>query len=152
MAWVAVPSPGRWPHVAALPSHAPGCLAGHQRTDLLERDVIEVALDGVLEAACGHGELQRRLVALRGLRGERVQQAGTKGVAEYMAATGVTLITGTRKEVFKDPPAQEPLFVQFLDHIYNGKAEPIPWKEIYRGHQVALGARDAMEKGRIVKL
>ena len=48
--------------------------------------------------------------------------------------------------------AHEHLFVDFLNHIYNAGPEPIPWKEIVRGHQIVLGARDAMEKKRIMKL
>ena len=83
---------------------------------------------------------------------DRLRLAGTKGIAEYMAATGVTLVTGSRAEKFAELPAARSVFADFLDHIYNGKPEPISWKEIERGHRIALRARDAMEKGRPVKL
>lgn len=84
---------------------------------------------------------------------DRLRLAGTKGVAEYMEATGVTVMTDTRKhERLAKLPPERSLFSEFLDHIYNGKAAPIPWKEILRGHQVALGARDAMEAGKPAKL
>jgi hypothetical protein len=80
--------------------------------------------------------------------------AGTKGVAEYMAATGVTLLSLSRKqpEVIKELPAAEHLFVHWVDHIYNGKPEPITWNDIYRTTHIVLQARAAAEDHKIVKL
>jgi predicted dehydrogenase len=84
---------------------------------------------------------------------DRLRLAGSKGIAEYTEATGVTVMTGSRKpERLASLPAERSLFSEFLDHIYNGKAAPIPWKEILRGHQVALAARDAMESGKPRKI
>lgn len=84
---------------------------------------------------------------------DRLRLAGTKGIAEYMEATGVTVMSDKRKhERLTTLPAERSLFSEFLDHIYNGKAEPIPFKEILRGHQVALAARDAMESGKPRKI
>jgi predicted dehydrogenase len=84
---------------------------------------------------------------------DRLRMAGTKGVAEYMAATGVTLITESRKqEVVKDLPPPEWLFLHFLDHIYHGKPPGISWDEIYRTTYIVLRAREAAEEHRVVKL
>ncbi len=84
---------------------------------------------------------------------DRLRLAGAKGIAEYMEATGVTIVSDSRKpERLSSLPAERSLFGEFLDHIYNGKAEPIPWKEILRGHQVALAAREAMETGKPRKI
>ena len=84
---------------------------------------------------------------------DRLRLAGTKGIAEYMEATGVTVMTGTRKpERIASLPAERSLFSEFLDHIYNGKPEPIPFKEILHGHRAALVARDAMESGKPMKI
>ncbi|MBM3811348.1 MAG: Gfo/Idh/MocA family oxidoreductase [Acidimicrobiia bacterium] len=84
---------------------------------------------------------------------DRLRLAGTKGIAEYMAATGVTVVSNARaQEVVRDLPAEGSLFVEFLDWIYNNKPMSLSWKEIYRGHQIVLGAREAGEKHRIVKL
>jgi len=84
---------------------------------------------------------------------DRLRLAGTKGVAEYMEATGVTVVSDKRKpERITALPAERSLFSEFLDHIYNGKAAPIPWKDILRGHQVALAAREAMESGKPRKI
>ena len=84
---------------------------------------------------------------------DRLRLAGTKGIAEYMAATGVTVVSDKRKpESLTTLPPERSLFSEFLDHIYNGKAAPIPWNEIYRGHKVALMAREAMESGKPRKI
>jgi len=84
---------------------------------------------------------------------DRLRLAGTKGVAEYTGATGVTLMTGSKKpEVISKLPARRSLFVEFLDHIYNGKAAPIPWEQVDRAHRVVLGARQAMESHKVLKL
>ena len=92
------------------------------------------------EAASTHGD-------------DRLRLAGTKGVAEYMAATGVTLVTNTRKqEVIRDLPEKGSLFTEFLDWVYNNKPMSLSWKDIYRGHQIVLGARQAAEEHRLVKL
>lgn len=84
---------------------------------------------------------------------DRLRLAGTKGIAEYMEATGVTVVSDTRKpERIAALPAERSLFSEFLDHIYNGRPAPIPWKEILRGHQAALAAREAMETGKPRKI
>jgi predicted dehydrogenase len=84
---------------------------------------------------------------------DRLRIAGTKGIAEYMEATGVTVMSDKRPRETRSvlPPARS-LFTDFLDHIYNGKPEPIAWKQIYRGHLVALRAREAMEKHTVVRI
>ena len=84
---------------------------------------------------------------------DRLRIAGSKGVAEYMAATGVTLLSLSRKqpEVVKDLPPSEELFVHFLDHIYHGKPAPISWDDIYRTTHIVLAARNAAEQHRIMK-
>jgi hypothetical protein len=84
---------------------------------------------------------------------DRLRVAGSKGVAEYMEATGVTLVSESRdRTVFTDLPPARSVFVEFLEHIYLGKPAPIPWKQIHRGHVVALRAREAMETRKVVKL
>ncbi len=84
---------------------------------------------------------------------DRLRLAGSKGVAEYMEATGVTVVSDKRmRTVLSDLPPGRSVFAEFLEHIYSGKAEPIPWRQIHRGHLVALRARQAMESGKPVKL
>lgn len=83
---------------------------------------------------------------------DRLRLAGTKGIAEYMAATGVTVLSDKRTGKVTELPAERSLFSEFLDHVYNNKPAPIPWRDIYRGHQIVLGARDAMESHKAMKL
>lgn len=84
---------------------------------------------------------------------DRLRLAGTKGIAEYMGATGVTVMSDKRgREAVSALPAPRSLFTEFLDHIYNAKPAPIPFEQIERGHRIVLGAREAMESHRIVKL
>ena len=84
---------------------------------------------------------------------DRLRLAGMKGVVEYMAATGVTVMSASRAPERVDKlPAKGSLFTEFLDHVYNGKPEPISWKDIYRNNLIVLGARDAAEQHKIVRL
>ena len=84
---------------------------------------------------------------------DRLRIAGTKGIAEYMEATGVTVMSDQRpREVLTALPPARGVFEEFLQHIYNGKPEPVSWKEIHRGHLIALRARQAMESHKAVKI
>lgn len=84
---------------------------------------------------------------------DRLRLAGTKGIVEYMDATGVTVMSGNRPpEKLEQLPARRTLFIEFLDHIYNGKPEPVTWHDIHRGCHIVVAARDGAEQGRVVKL
>jgi predicted dehydrogenase len=84
---------------------------------------------------------------------DRLRLVGSKGIAEYMASTGVTLMTqdaGPRKIV--SLPAKRFLFAEFLDHVYNGKPEPISAKDIDRANRITLLAAQSAATGKVVKL
>jgi predicted dehydrogenase len=84
---------------------------------------------------------------------DRLRLAGTKGVAEYMAFTGVTVVSNARTQAkITQLPGEGSLFADFLDSVYNNKPPTMPWSEIYRGHQIVLGARQSAEQHRIVRL
>jgi predicted dehydrogenase len=84
---------------------------------------------------------------------DRMRLAGTKGVAEYQAATGVTLIAAGRKpERIAELPKARSLFAEFLDSVYNGKPATLPLADIYRVNEIVLKAQLAAERGQIVKL
>lgn len=85
---------------------------------------------------------------------DRLRLAGLKGIAEFQPATGVTVMSDRRtgRETLAQLPPARHLFVDFLNHIYNNAPAPIPWREILRGHQIVLAARDAMEQGQIRQL
>ena len=84
---------------------------------------------------------------------DRLRLAGTKGVAEYQASTGVTLMSGARKpETIRDLPPQGSVFVDYVQYSYNRAAPTLTLADIYRTNEIVLGARDAAEKGEIVRL
>lgn len=84
---------------------------------------------------------------------DRLRLAGTKGVAEYMAATGVTLIPAVGKpETVADLPAERQLFPEYLDAVYNGCPESLPAADIWRLNEIVLSVRDAAEKRQMIRL
>ena len=77
---------------------------------------------------------------------DRMRVVGSKGVLEYMAATGVTLVREDKgPEVISQLPAPRDLFVEFLEHIYLGKPEPITWRDIERANYICLHAKRSAE-------
>ncbi|MCL4795827.1 MAG: Gfo/Idh/MocA family oxidoreductase [Bryobacteraceae bacterium] len=71
---------------------------------------------------------------------DRLRIAGTEGVAEYTAATGVTLQRrGQAPVVLKDLPAERSLFLEFLGHL-EGAPAPIPYPDLFRSVEIALKA------------
>ncbi|MBX5495107.1 MAG: Gfo/Idh/MocA family oxidoreductase [Bryobacteraceae bacterium] len=82
---------------------------------------------------------------------DRLRLAGTKGVLEFQKSTGLTLMTKNRKpEVVTDLPKPRPLFVDFLDHLYNGRPEGVSRKDIYRINEIVLAADESARNGKLV--
>jgi len=84
---------------------------------------------------------------------DRLRLAGTRGVAEYQEATGVTVITGDRptRQIHDLPPGGS-LFVDFLESVYHGRPPGLSLADIYRVNEIVLGARDSADRGAIVRL
>ncbi|MFN0167486.1 MAG: Gfo/Idh/MocA family protein [Bryobacteraceae bacterium] len=84
---------------------------------------------------------------------DRLRLAGTKGVAEYLAATGVTIVSEGRKpEVIRKLPDKRSVFVDFLESVYNGAAPGLSSRDIFRTCEIVLAARESAELSRAVKL
>jgi predicted dehydrogenase len=84
---------------------------------------------------------------------DRLRLAGTKGVAEYMAATGVTLATTARKPHRVDPlPAEGSVFRDYLAWVFAGAAPTLPLNDIYAACDATLAAHEAAVEMKIVKL
>jgi predicted dehydrogenase len=84
---------------------------------------------------------------------DRLRLAGTKGVLEYMAATGVTLmVEGRKPEVIRDLPPKLSVFVDFLEHVYNNKPTLLPFEDIYRANLVTIAAQEAAVSGRVTRV
>ena len=78
---------------------------------------------------------------------DRLRLAGTKGIVEYQASTGVTLMTADAPpKILELPPAQS-LFIDYLNATYNGKAPTLPVSDIYRICEVTLAAEEARIEG-----
>lgn len=84
---------------------------------------------------------------------DRLRLAGTRGVAEYMLATGVTLVSSKRKleKIEALPPARS-IFGEFLEYVYLGKPTSLPHSEIYRICEITMAAHDAAVNGKVISL
>ena len=84
---------------------------------------------------------------------DRLRLAGTRGVAEYQASTGVTLITGDHapREIRELPPDGS-LFLDFLQSVYHGAPSGLSLVDIYRTNEIVLAARESADRHQIVKL
>lgn len=84
---------------------------------------------------------------------DRLRLAGTRGVVEYQAATGVTLVTAKNppQRIINLPPNGS-LFLDFLNSVYNGRTSGLELKDIYRVNQIVLAARDAGDRHEMTKV
>jgi predicted dehydrogenase len=84
---------------------------------------------------------------------DRLRLAGTDGVAEYMASTGLTLMTKTSKPAVIDKlPPRGSVFVDFLEHIYANKPASLSLDDIYHVCEVTLAANEAAMTDRVVQI
>jgi predicted dehydrogenase len=84
---------------------------------------------------------------------DRLRLAGPKGVAEYMASTGVTLLeAGKKAQLISELPVGGSVFVDFLRAQYMGEKQSLTYDDIFRTTELAIAARDSAETGRMIKL
>jgi predicted dehydrogenase len=84
---------------------------------------------------------------------DRVRVAGTKGVAEYLDARGVFVVTQKEKpRSLESLPERRDVILEFLDCVYNGKANPVPPEDCYRVTEITLAARESRDQRRAVKI
>jgi len=84
---------------------------------------------------------------------DRLRLAGPKGVVEYQASTGVTVLsTGEKPRTITSLPRSRSVFIDFLESVYLGAKPGITPDEIWRVNEITLMARDSAEQQRIVKL
>lgn len=84
---------------------------------------------------------------------DRLRLAGTRGVAEYQASTGVTLVTDRQppRQILELPPNGS-LFLDFLNSVYNGKPAVLELRDIYRVNEIVLAARDAGDRRQMIRI
>lgn len=84
---------------------------------------------------------------------DRLRIAGSKGIIEYMAATGVTLLRqGSKVEVVQNLPPEREIFVEFLETAFNGKANDMPLEDVWQVNATTLAAHESAETGRAVAI
>lgn len=84
---------------------------------------------------------------------DRLRVAGTKGIVEYTAATGVTVMAeGAQPRKVEKLPAARHLFAEFLDHVYNGKPSVQPLEEILHVSDAIQAAEDSSRSGKPVRV
>lgn len=84
---------------------------------------------------------------------DRLRLAGTKGIAEYMAATGTTLVTGVAKpHRVEQLPPEGSVFKDYLAHVYGGAPATLTLDEIYMDCDVTIAAHEAAVKRQIVRI
>jgi predicted dehydrogenase len=84
---------------------------------------------------------------------DRLRLAGTRGVVEYQAATGVTLVTDKHPpRTITELPPNGSLFIDFVSSIYKGSPLVLGLKEIYRVNEIVLAARDAGDKRQMTRV
>ena len=84
---------------------------------------------------------------------DRLRLAGTKGIAEYQASTGVTLMTSSQKpHVIESLPRQQSVFLDFLESAYNGKPASLTLADMYRVTEITIAAQQAADQGSLVKI
>lgn len=84
---------------------------------------------------------------------DRLRLAGTKGILEYQAASGLTLMTSEQKpHALGQLPPKQSVFVDFLESVYNGKPAALPLADIYRVNEIVLAADEAAAEGRVIKI
>lgn len=84
---------------------------------------------------------------------DRVRIAGSKGVIEYMAATGLTVLReGSKLEVVKDLPPAKEIFIEFLQAAFNGKPDDMPPTDVWKINEITIAAHEAALSGRPVRV
>ncbi|MFB3825646.1 MAG: Gfo/Idh/MocA family protein [Bryobacteraceae bacterium] len=83
---------------------------------------------------------------------DRLRLAGTRGVVEFQQTAGLTLMTEKEKpRVVTDLPPGGSLFLNFLESVYHGGKSELTLDEIYRVNEIVLAAREAAERGQVVR-
>jgi hypothetical protein len=84
---------------------------------------------------------------------DRLRLAGTDGVAEYMAAMGVTVITNNRKlQMVTALPEGGSVFRDYIAHTYTGAPATLPVEDIYAVCEATIAAHEAAVQERIVRI
>ena len=92
------------------------------------------------DTAPGHGD-------------DRLRLAGTEGIAEYMEALGVVVVSDKSKPHTVAPlPPPMSVFLDFLESVYLGKPQRLTVADIYRVNEITIATHNAAQEHRFIKL
>jgi predicted dehydrogenase len=84
---------------------------------------------------------------------DRLRLCGTRGIVEYQASTGLTLVTDDKAPThLEPPPAPQSAFVDYLLATYTGRPAGLSLADIYRVNEIALAAQESAVKAKPVDL
>jgi predicted dehydrogenase len=84
---------------------------------------------------------------------DRLRIAGTEGVAEYMASTGVTVATkNSAPQRVTTLPEGGSVFRDYIAHTYTGTPATLPLEDIYAVCEAAIAAHEAAVEKRVVRI
>ncbi len=84
---------------------------------------------------------------------DRLRIAGTQGVAEYQASTGVTVVTASSKpERVTALPEGGSVFRDYIAHTYAGAPATLPVEDIYAVCEATIAAHEAAIQNRVVRI
>ena len=84
---------------------------------------------------------------------DRLRIAGTRGIVEFQEATGVTLMSDKAGlQPVKDLPAQQSVFVDFLQAVYAGARPALSWNEIVQANEFTLAAHEAATQHQFITI
>jgi predicted dehydrogenase len=84
---------------------------------------------------------------------DRLRIAGTEGVAEYIASTGVTVVTRNRKlQRMTALPEGGSVFRDYIAHTYAGAAATLALEDIYAVCESTIAAHDSAVEKRVVRI
>ena len=84
---------------------------------------------------------------------DRLRIAGSKGVVEYTAATGVTLLEEGKKLLVVSPlPEPGQIFVDFLGWAFAGQPCSMPLTDIWRVNEITLAAHESAVAHKAIRI
>jgi predicted dehydrogenase len=84
---------------------------------------------------------------------DRLRIAGTKGIVEYTAATGVTILSdGGKPRRLETLPEGGQIFMDYLDAVYNRKPGQLTVEEIFHVSDAIQAAEDSSRTGHPAKV
>jgi|GEM_PF-1002705 len=84
---------------------------------------------------------------------DRLRVAGSRGVVEYQASTGVTLMTDKEGlRTIRELPAQQSVFLDYLRAVYQHAQPQLAWSEIVMANEATLAAHTAAMEHRWIAI